>query len=88
MTFLSSESFDDLRKTSELVGPVHTYEAAEKKRQLLKAAASEQCDQGPIYVHFFPRKITFRGKFRGISWKKNFLKLFQWKIPFFPNIFW
>jgi hypothetical protein len=35
----------------------------------------------------FPRKITFRGKFREISWKKDFSKVFPRKIPFFPNIF-
>jgi hypothetical protein len=40
-----------------------------------------------FFVHFFPRKIFFRGKFRGISWKNDFSKLFPRKIPFFPNIF-
>jgi hypothetical protein len=43
---------------------------------------------GQFFVHFFPRKITFRGKFRGISWKNAFSKLFPRKIQFFPNIFW
>jgi hypothetical protein len=43
--------------------------------------------RGQFFVHFFPRKITFRGKFRGISWKNNFSKLFPRKIQLFPNIF-
>jgi hypothetical protein len=47
-----------------------------------------QRDQGPIFRTFFPRNIIFRGKFRGISWKNDFSKLFPRKIPFFPNIFW
>jgi hypothetical protein len=41
----------------------------------------------PIFHTFFLRKIPFRGKFRGISWKNDFSKLFPWKIQFFPNIF-
>jgi hypothetical protein len=40
---------------------------------------------GRFFVHFFPQKITFRGKFRGISWKNDFSKLFLRKIPFFPT---
>jgi hypothetical protein len=36
---------------------------------------------------FFPRKVTFRGKFRGICRKNDFLKLFLRKIPIFSNIF-
>jgi hypothetical protein len=43
---------------------------------------------GRFFVHFFPPKITFRGKFRGITWKNDFSKLFPRKIQFFPNIFW
>jgi hypothetical protein len=31
--------------------------------------------------------VIFRGKFRGISRKNDFLKLFPWKIPIIPNIF-
>jgi hypothetical protein len=38
-------------------------------------------------VHFFPRKNTFRGKFRGISWKNDFSKLFSAENSIFPNIF-
>jgi hypothetical protein len=34
----------------------------------------------------FPQKITFRRKFREISWKNDFSKLFPRKIPVFPNI--
>jgi hypothetical protein len=30
--------------------------------------------------------VIFHGKFRGISWKNDFSKLFLRKIPFFPNI--
>jgi hypothetical protein len=46
-------------------------------------------DQGPIFRTFFPWKVIFRGKFRGISWKKNnFSKLFPRKIIIFPYIFW
>jgi hypothetical protein len=50
-------------------------------------------NQGPIFRTFFsvenhfPRKTTFRGKFRGISWKNDFLKLFPRRIPFFPKFF-
>jgi hypothetical protein len=45
-------------------------------------------------VHFFRGKslsaensAEFLGKFRGISWKNDFSKLFPRKIPFFHNIF-
>jgi hypothetical protein len=35
---------------------------------------------------FFPRKITFHGKFRGISLKNDFSKLFfRGKFHFFPT---
>jgi hypothetical protein len=44
-----------------------------------------QTHLGPI----FPRKITFRGKFRGISWKNDFSKLFsRGKFHFSPTFFW
>jgi hypothetical protein len=38
---------------------------------------------GQFFVHFFPRKVTFRGKFRGICWKNDFSKIFPRKIPIF-----
>jgi hypothetical protein len=44
--------------------------------------------RGRFFVHFLPRKITFRGKFRGICLKNDFSKLFPRKIQFFPNNFW
>jgi hypothetical protein len=42
--------------------------------------------QGPIFHTFFPQKITFRGKFRGISWKNDLTKLLRGKFHF-SNIF-
>jgi hypothetical protein len=38
---------------------------------------------GQFFVHFLPRKITFRG----ITWENDFSKLFPQKIAIFPNIF-
>jgi hypothetical protein len=32
--------------------------------------------------------VIFRGKFRGISWKNDFSKLFPRKIQFFSQHFW
>jgi hypothetical protein len=58
--------------------PKHRYE--DNKKQIFS--------WGWFFVHFFPRKITFRGNFCGISWKNNFSKLFPQIILLFPNIFW
>jgi hypothetical protein len=44
-----------------------------------------QGDQRPIFRTLFQRKITFRGKFRGISKKNDFSKLFHGKFHFFPT---
>jgi hypothetical protein len=49
--------------------------------------ATRTATWGQFFEHLFPRKITFRGKFRGISWKNDFSKLFPRKNRFFPNIF-
>jgi hypothetical protein len=43
---------------------------------------------GPIFRTFFPRKITFRGKFRGISWKNDFSKFFSAENSIFSQHFW
>jgi hypothetical protein len=42
--------------------------------------------RGRFFVHFFQRKITFRGKFRGITRKNDFSKLFSAENSIFPNI--
>jgi hypothetical protein len=39
----------------------------------------------PILLTFFPRKVIFRGKFRGISWKTIFWNFFRRKFQFFPT---
>jgi hypothetical protein len=52
------------------------------------AGTSFSVTWGRFFVHFFPWKINFRGKFRGISWKNDFSKLFPRKIQFFSQHFW
>jgi hypothetical protein len=44
--------------------------------------------RGRFFVHFFPRKVIFRGKFRGICCGNDFSKLFPRKILIVPDIFW
>jgi hypothetical protein len=52
-----------------------------------RASLADFITWSQFFVHFFQLKITFRGKFRGISWKNDFSKLFPRKIPFFPTFF-
>jgi hypothetical protein len=63
-------------------------ESLQMRRTIPEIFGSKKFSCGQLFVHFFPRKVIFRGKFRGISWKNDFSKLFPRKIPIFPNIFW
>jgi hypothetical protein len=42
---------------------------------------------GRFFVHFFPRKSTFRGKLHGIFLKMIFQNFFRGKFHFFPTFF-
>jgi hypothetical protein len=60
---------------------VHGVEPTHRREVVIAEIIKGVCfHQGPIFCTFFPRKVIFRGKFRGICCGNDFSKFFPRKF--------